>query len=118
MSATGVFDFSLPDARLSSKVLEHCCKGLERISAKGKLFKIGITSDPHARWYHADRGYYKSSSTTMRVLAILHFMESASVLEASLIKLFRADACCLNKAPGGEGVNVRRSPAFVYVVFT
>ena len=52
----------------------------------------------------------------MKVMAILHFMEAAALLEASLIKLHKSSSLCLNQAPGGEGVSATTSPAFVYIV--
>ena len=115
LSAAGVFDVSLPSGKLSSKVLEHCCYTIEKACSQQWLFKIGVTADPHSRWY-AEHGYHRTSFTKMKVMAILHFMEAAALLEASLIKLHKSSSLCLNQAPGGEGVSATTSPAFVYIV--
>ena len=117
MSAGDVFDFRLPDCKLSSKVLEHCSRIIDGLCAKHYIFKVGVTVDPHARWHNPAHGYYKTSFRGMKVLAILHYMEAAALLEAALIRMYKGSQCCLNEAPGGEGISVHSSPAFVYVVW-
>ena len=46
------FDLRLSKSKLSSHVLEHCLALVQGLQRKGgSRFKIGITVDPHSRWY-------------------------------------------------------------------
>ena len=115
-----IFDLRLPQSKLASLVLEHCMSLLQSIARQGSSrFKVGITSDPFARWLNADYGYgAQGVYSTMWVLCIVRTMEAAAFIEAALIREFKNCDCCDNCASGGEGVSLEGSLAFVYVVLS
>ena len=111
-----VFDLRLAKGRLASVVLQHCVAITASVAARGTGFKVGITSDPHNRWFNESFGYARHSTySCMTIIGILKTMEAATYAEAALIREFRDHALCDNQALGGEGVG-EASPAFVYVV--
>ena len=117
MSRASVFDLRLPKGRLASMVLQHCVAVIAAIASKSSTFKIGITTNPHNRWFSESFGYFRHPVlSNMTIISILRSMEAATYLEAALIREFMDNPLCENKALGGEGAMADASPAFVYVV--
>ena len=87
-------------------------------------FKIGITGDPHWRWYRRDCAYEGTFSKMYLLYAALKskkdIEDSSGAMEVQLIKQFQEFPVvpfngCLNIAAGGEGAS-NWSPHFCYVV--
>ena len=117
MSGSSVFDLRLPKGRLASMVLQHCVAIITAIASKSSTFKIGITTNPHNRWFSESFGYFRHPVlSSMTIISILRGMEAATYLEAALIREFMDHPLCQNQALGGEGAIADASPAFVYVV--
>ena len=112
-----VFDLRLPKGRLASMVLQHCVAIVAGTASKGTRFKIGLTTDPHNRWFSESFGYGREGVySSMTIISILRTVEAATYLEAALIREFLDHALCDNQASGGEGAIMDASPAFIYLV--
>ena len=111
------FDLRLGHGKLASTVLQHCLSVVGGIAAQGLKFKVGITTDPFHRWHNESWGYvHERIYSHMCIIAIVSTAESASYVEAAVLREYGSHPCCQNKAPGGEGCKADAKPGFVYVV--
>lgn len=108
----------IPSDRTAGEVLQRAEAMINNVLDKFRpaFFKIGITSNVLRRW-----GMYTHDAGPLyEKMYVLHFAEEpgcCAMLEAALIRLFRAAAGCHNERPGGEGLDrCARAPFATYLV--
>ena len=79
------------------------------------VYKIGITRDPHHRFYNDDHGYIHDGYTCMHLL-IASSPYNCARLEEQLIGHFFEKPGCYNMAKGGENPPPEGLPCFTYLV--
>jgi hypothetical protein len=116
-----LFTFHLCDPKNSGSSLDHCCGIIEGMLEKSLLkFKIGVTADPHNRWFSSEMpGYWADPNKFehMLIMAVFHSGEAAGILERCLIRMFHGEnnGCC-NRNPGGENTKLNVT-TYVYLVY-
>ena len=93
---------------------------IEYIVSTSNEFKIGITCDPHWRFFVCAGGEYSKRFCTMTIVYVAPFskpykLHSTGMMEIDQIDKFKHYMGCLNTGRGGEGAS-SGSPHFVYVV--
>ena len=93
---------------------------IEYIVSTKNEFKIGITLDPHWRFWVCAGGEYSKRFSTMTTVYIApfsdpHKLHSTGMMEIDQIAKFKHSGGCLNVGDGGEGASPG-SPHFLYVV--
>ena len=114
-----IFLWRLPkDSAKASCVVRHACGILDGVRRRCKnlvVFKIGICSNPIARWSLPHS--YKSEAYDCMYVVYQAAMLACAFLETALIDKYSNVSGCRNDAPGGEGVTDPCANGHVYIVF-